>query len=347
MPMLRSLTCFFLTCVAWPFFAFADKLIYSGTFDPFTIGHYDEAVAGFKHFKKTAKNPTMIIAPIEEAYYALSESGYYYPKLFSFDLRSQLIQKSFVGQKDVVVTQSMKRIDANVFEEMISRIPDKVADEKITFLVGTDVLDIWHRLPGFESFKNKVNLIVSIDPTDPEGTAKLTSMFKGDPRVQIVDFKVTGVRAADVKKNLIFDLVATRKQLPSSTYAHLEEHPEALTKMFSEHEPRLRQFAIDETIDILRKHAKQGSVSSQFVNSVSKCPRCIEAYLEKDLFSFELALKSQTIAYTPQDMKSMELMSSSFSKNRKTISLAASEKQYLTQKCLITSAGNLFLSGNL
>lgn len=221
----------------------AGTILYPGTFDPFHASHLAELRAAIERFP----GDDAVVLPIQWAPYrpAVKEGKLQQPQLFGFEMKSNWIRAALADDPKVRVEGLL----GSISEEPLLALT-KAADQfgpDVKLLIGSDVLELWAGLPGFEELLKKVALIVSNDMRTPEVNASLKIQFANHSNVHFLKEDIPPVRSVDVNRALLADdAKALETMLPRGAIRWATIHPDLMrdaeSRFIKELETYLRAF---------------------------------------------------------------------------------------------------------
>lgn len=191
----------FLTVFFWLSLGLPQTVLYPGTFDPYHAGHHQELLQAISQVNAVKA----VILPIEKAPYQIRRNSLFtFPSVFPYFYRMRFISEATSAYSNIQVSDQLQIVGKNIFETLTAEM-NRHNDPRI--LIGTDVLEIWSQLPGFQDFISKTKLIVSEDPKAPERDRKLNLLFSDNKNIQFIKAQHDGIRS----KDLIYEWVASGK----------------------------------------------------------------------------------------------------------------------------------------
>lgn len=172
--------------------AYAQTILYAGSFDPYHLSHHQELLDGIQ----ISNAKQAVILPIDQAYYHSVNSLYKaYPKVFPYEYRLHFISQAVGNHPKIFVSEQLKVIHQDVFGAILN---EAVRFDKPILLIGTDILETWSLLPSFEMLLSHVSLLVSKDPLNQSRNEKMVARFGMHPKIQFIKSKSDGIRSKDL-----------------------------------------------------------------------------------------------------------------------------------------------------
>ena len=175
----------------------AETVIYPGSFDPFHKTHFAEVKAALTIYN--AKK--LFVMPVESAYYfpPIKGTTVMPPRLLNFMEREKLIRELFRSEANVDVSPLLQNIESNVFESITKSAR---ALNSTHILAGTDVINTWSGLDGFEEFSKNFNFIITEDANDLDLSQELKERLKGD-RFDFIPVTFEPIRSRELHEKVL------------------------------------------------------------------------------------------------------------------------------------------------
>jgi len=173
----------------------ASEIYYPGTFDPFHHTHFNEVLEA----QKLIAGSRVIITPVEFAYYSKLRDGTLRPVLVEYNTRLTLIAQSFINHQDISVSDYLRNIEKNVFEDL-EKMANESSDPEKYLLIGVDVLALWKELPNFDKLRRSYRFLISRDERAQQQTSLLENLFARDK-----DFTFFSADKASIRSTRVTD----------------------------------------------------------------------------------------------------------------------------------------------
>ncbi len=219
--------------------ALADTILFPGTFDPFHKTHLEEVLrARLGH-----PNASVLILPIEDAYYNRTTKNPR-PFLFTFEDRAALIGAETAHRPGIAVSTALRKIDRPIFDVLLE-VARNTGDPNIFLLVGTDVIERWSKMPGFEDLLTHVTLLVDGDPVVEDLYQKLRGKFGHHPKIKFIGMDREGVRSADVNAAIFGSHDDLAKLLPEGGAEWIHANESRLQARYRAYFDALFDYTVD------------------------------------------------------------------------------------------------------